>query len=92
VSPQYRRQPFSHRRDFLVHPLSQLVFYLSELPSHPFPHCMPLKLELASAAHTADVGESQEVESLWTSLSSSLSVFRGKTPEFQNTSFLRMKF
>jgi hypothetical protein len=93
VSGDHRPQPLAHFRHWLMQPLAQFRFELTELSSFPLGYRAPINREhpIASLLATT-VCEAKKVECLRLPLPASFSIIGGKTAKLNQARFLGMQF
>ena len=82
---EYLPQPYPRLTHLSVHAADQLLLDSLQKASHSFGNRFSTQAKLSFPGSTAIMRKSQEVERLWTALTSSLAVFPGETPEFYQT-------
>src|SRR5207247_5995811 len=81
-------EPRTLRYEGQVHPPLQLDFHLAQLRLHPPTRCAPMQEELPSPCLRADMREAQEIEGLWLSDSTFLTIRCREGTEFDQASFV----
>src|SRR5271167_1624172 len=90
-APHHLRQPLSLFGNGLMHPPSQLLLDLPELPPHTIPPGSPFEEEFAPSGLTADVGEPQELEGLRLSEPAPSAPVRRMATKLDQAGLLRIK-
>ena len=91
VTAHHLRQPATLPWNRFMHPTPQFRLDVPEPRSHSIPTCFPFEMEGTGSTAATDESEARKIESFRLSKPSTRSIPGRKTPELDQTSFLRMQ-